>query len=408
MRPIGWLDIALSLVLVSAAISGWRRGLVSSVFSLVGLLVGAYAGTRVAVWLVPTIGISATMRPAVSIACVLVGSAVGSTVIGFLGRRLRKRLLWPPLKPIDHIGGVVTDVAWLCLIFWIIGSALAVIPGSVSREVRSSRVLQAIDTGISTVSNGAAGVITRNVTDEIVGRLVDLLDNARAPRAFFALGGFFPADLPPVDAALVKDRDIRVASASVVRVFGNPLGCDTGVTGSGFVFARDRVMTNAHVVAGMRQVAVKAPNGSTRTGRVTYFDSKTDVAIIHVRGISAAPLRFAANPHRGDSTVALGYPGGGRLTFIPARVNDVMDARGTDIYGFTSVRRQIVVLQAKIRRGDSGGPLVDPAGRVRGLIFATSIQDPNIGYAISVDQLGAALKSRNTDSVNTGRCTTTQ
>lgn len=406
MTAISWLDIVLGLMLVSAAVSGWRRGLVSSIFSLVGLILGAYAGTRVAVWLVPTLGLSSSTRPVLSIACVLLGSAVGSTLIGFLGRRLRKKLLWKPLKAVDSAGGVVMDVAWLCLILWILGSALAVIPGSVSREVRASRVLQTVDVAIGRVSDGAAGAITRNVTDEIVGRLVDLLDNAGAPRAFFALGGFSPANLPPVDSTVARDPQVRAAALSVVRVSGNAVGCDAGVTGTGFVFARNRVMTNAHVVAGMRQVLVSVSGGRTRTGHVVYFDSRTDVAIVKVDGLRLTPLAFAKNPHRGESTVALGFPGGGPLKYIPARVNDLVNARGSDIYGTASVQRQIVVLQAKIRRGDSGGPLVDEGGRVRALVFATSVQDPDIGYAISVDQLAAARGSKNTDPVNTGRCTT--
>lgn len=406
MSGIGWLDIVLALVLVSAAVSGWRRGLLSSIFSLVGLLAGAYAGTRVAVWLVPTLGLSSSTRPVISIACVLIGSAVGSTLIGFLGRRLRKRLLWAPLKTIDSAGGVVADVAWLCLILWIFGSALAVIPGSVSREVRASRVLQTIDSGIARVSDGAAGAITRNVTDEIVGRLVDLLDNAGAPRAFFALGGFSPANLPPVDSAVSRDPDVRAAAASVVRVSGNAVGCDSGVTGTGFVFAKNQVMTNAHVVAGMRQVLISVPGGRTRTGHVVYFDSRTDVAVVHIDKLGLRPLEFAGNPHRGDSTVAIGFPGGGSLAYIPARVNDVVNARGSDIYGTSSVQRQIVVLQAKVRRGDSGGPLVDPAGKVRALVFATSVQDPDIGYAISATALAQARAAAASDPVNTGRCTT--
>jgi len=407
-QPISWLDVALAIALTLACINGWRRGLVSSIFSLIGLVAGAYAGTHAAVWVVPAMNVSASARPLVSIGCVLVGSMVGSSLGSWAGRRLRKRLTWSPLRLVDSVGGVATEAILLCLVLWIIGSALAVVPGSVSREVRNSRVLQSVDNGIGQFSNGAAGAITTGITDQIVGRLVDLLDNAGTPRVFFALGGFSPRDLPAVDPSLTREQKIRTAAASVVRISGNALGCNATISGTGFVFGRDRIMTNAHVVAGVKQAMIEFPGHASRRATVIYFDPRTDVAVLSVSTSGIPSLRFAGNPKRAQSAVAVGYPGGGAMALIPARVSDVIDARGSDIYGAVSVQRQVVVLKAKVRHGDSGGPLLDAAGDVRAVVFATSVDDPNLGYALSAEQVNAARASRNATPVATGRCTTAQ
>ena len=69
---------------------------------------------------------------------------------------------------------------------------------------------------------------------------------------------------------------------------------------------------------------------------------------------------------------ALGYPGGGALTVMPAAVSGRYQAIGFDIYDEGRVRREILELRAAIERGDSGGPLILENGTVGGVIFAES------------------------------------
>ena len=85
------------------------------------------------------------------------------------------------------------------------------------------------------------------------------------------------------------------------------------------------------------------------------------------RCASRPPIRPAAR-----SAAALGYPGGGALTIVPAAVSGRYQATGLDIYDEDRVRREILELRAAIERGDSGGPLILENGTVGGVIFAES------------------------------------
>jgi S1-C subfamily serine protease len=118
-------------------------------------------------------------------------------------------------------------------------------------------------------------------------------------------------------------------------------------------------------------------------------------------------LRFAAtDPERGVVGAALGYPGGGALTVVPAAVTGAYPATGRDIYGAATVRRQILELRAEIDRGDSGGPFVLSDGTVGGLIFAEARTEPDVGYALSPTEVATRIAPAldRTGSVDTGDC----
>ena len=111
---------------------------------------------------------------------------------------------------------------------------------------------------------------------------------------------------------------------------------------------------------------VRMPTGSGVTrGRPdlrrvpVLFDPVLDVALLARRGCDLPALAFADRIRSAaPSAAALGYPGGGALTIVPAAVAGRYPATGLDIYGDERVRREILELRAAIERGDSGGPLI--------------------------------------------------
>ena len=132
-----------------------------------------------------------------------------------------------------------------------------------------------------------------------------------------------------------------------------------------------------------------------------------DVAVLRAPDLQAVPLRFAASdPDRGTVGAALGYPGGGSLTVVPAAVTGAYSATGRDIYDDAIVTRRVLELRAQIDRGDSGGPFVLPDGTVGGLIFAEARTDPDVGYAISPTAVAARVQPAlgRTGPVDTGEC----
>ena len=104
---------------------------------------------------------------------------------------------------------------------------------------------------------------------------------------------------------------MRDAAASIIKITGVAAACNRGQEGSGWVVARERVVTNAHVVAGMETATLRIHGtGRSYTGRVVIFDAKRDLAVLAVPGLPADPLRAGARPG------ARGQRGRGRL---PAR-----------------------------------------------------------------------------------------
>jgi S1-C subfamily serine protease len=175
------------------------------------------------------------------------------------------------------------------------------------------------------------------------------------------------------------------------------------------VIADGYVVTNAHVVAGAREgsVRIASSDGDRADARVVLFDSSLDVALLYTPDLRAVPLRFASSdPERGAIGAALGYPGGGPLTIVPAAVTGSYQAVGRDIYGAARVEREILELRAQIDRGDSGGPFVLRDGTVGGLVFAEARTDPDVGYALSPTSVAGRVTPSigRTATVGTGSC----
>ena len=390
------VDIGLIVLAVVAGLAGWRQGLIGGVLSFTGFIVGALAGAALAPMLLSSF--SGWLAAALGIAIVLVAAGIGNALAGLLGRAMRERVTWKPARVIDSVGGSLFGVLSMALIAWVIASALVDAPlGPVSNAVRSSRVLGEID------------AVLPQAPRDWVGGLRSALDSTGFPQAFagFTLDPVIP--VAPPDETVVHEPAIRAASSSIVRVEGDAPGCDTHVTGSGFVYAADRVMTNAHVVAGVSDpVVIVRGKGREWPARVVFFDPQLDVAVLDVPGLSAPELHFSGDATRGDAVVVAGYPGGGALTETPARIRARINARGTDIYGRGTVTREIFSLRGVVRSGDSGGPLLGMDGRVEGVIFASSVQDPDTGYALTASTVSdAALHGvQASASVGTGTCST--
>jgi len=194
----------------------------------------------------------------------------------------------------------------------------------------------------------------------------------------------------------------------VIHVRAESQTCDRAQIGSGWVVSPGRVATNAHVVAGADRVRVRVGDrGLERPARVVGFDPRRDVAVLAVEGLEAPALQVGAPLEAGAAAVVAGFPGDEGLWVDGARVRDVITARGADIYSTSSVVREVYSLRAQVRRGASGGPLLDPTGSVVGMIFATSLDDPDTGYALTLDEISGVLAQGGPTSapVSTGRCT---
>jgi S1-C subfamily serine protease len=165
-------------------------------------------------------------------------------------------------------------------------------------------------------------------------------------------------------------------------------------------------MTNAHVLAGVGHPKVYA-EGRVYPAHPVYIDEETDIAVLDVPGLPEVPLAFAPQTAAtGTSTIIMGYPGGGPLYVGPARVRERGPISGPDFRNQRTVVRDVYALYGTVRAGNSGGPLLATDGKVLGVVFASSVDDPTTGYALTSQLVkkAATAGSTATAAVGTGPC----
>ncbi|MDI5966167.1 MarP family serine protease [Streptantibioticus silvisoli] len=375
------LDLVIALLAIAFAVSGYRRGLVASCILLAGFVGGAVLG----VWALPF-----ALRPTtpgttgalvVALLVVLVPAGIGHALAGLLAWRVRRHLEWGPVRGLDGVGGAAAGAVALLVFAWVFAGVLATSPAALlSRQIRGSAVLGAVDhvmpSQTPTWFSSAAGA----------------LSGAGFPQVFNPFENEPAATVPAPSGDAVTPAAIRAARAGVVKISGvaDVSGGRRGQEGSGFVYAADHVMTNAHVVAGVRSPAVQVGGvGLPYRARVVLFDPETDIAVLDVPGLSAPVLPFAGPAARAAPAVVAGYPQNGGLDVRAATVASRITATGQDIYGDNSTTREVYQLRADVRPGNSGGPLLTTGGRVYGVVFARSTAEPDIGYALTARQVAA-------------------
>jgi S1-C subfamily serine protease len=229
--------------------------------------------------------------------------------------------------------------------------------------------------------------------------------NDGLPRVLDAVG--VPQTAPDLPAVELDSPALTQAAASVVRITGNAPTCGTGRVGSGFVVADDRVVTNAHVLAGVTELVVEAPNEAPRSGRIVYFDPVDDLAVLDVSGLDAAPLAISPTLASGAEAAVMGFPFGGPFTAGSANVLAQGATLVPDIYGSNPTPRQVYTLAATVQPGNSGGPLLATDGSVAGVIFAKSDVTANVGYALTMEEVLPVIAQAPslTTPVESGSCT---
>ena len=209
------------------------------------------------------------------------------------------------------------------------------------------------------------------------------------------------------DASLAGDAVVAAAAHSVVKVRSLAYSCRRVTDGSGFVVAPERVMTNAHVVAGGDSLTVSG-DGQRLDAVVVMFDPITDISILNVPGLQARPLDFAHDTAlTGTDAVVLGYPGGGPFAAYPARVRELVEIKAPDLYRVLTFSREVYAIRGKVGHGDSGGPLIDRDGRVLGMNFGAAVHDPDVGFVLTAKLIYPhAVSAGTTLPVPTGPCIT--
>jgi hypothetical protein len=380
--------------MVASAARGYRLGFLVGAASTAGLLLGVVVGALAAPVLLERMQASLGVALA-ALTIVLLTALVGQAVGGVLGGMLRSAVTWQPARALDAVGGAALSVVAVLVIGWALGY---VVGGTripwLSTQAQGSQVLSAVDR------------LMPDSAQDVLASLDDVVGAQSFPQY---LGPFVQEVIEPVpapDSDVLRDRDIRRASRSVVKVLGDASQCARGLEGSGFVYAPGRVMTNAHVVAGVSSVWVEGRSSGRLQAEVVLYDDQLDVAVLSVTGLDEPPLTFDKTASAGDRAAVLGFPENGPFSDEAARIRSEEQLRSPDIYGDGSHLREVLAFRSTVRPGNSGGPLVSTGGEVYGLIFAASVADSSTGYALTAEQVAdsATLGVAAAEPVSTGEC----
>lgn len=376
------IDVIAVLVMVGYAVAGYRQGFVAGALSLAGFLSGAV----LAMVYVPPLADSldpGPRRTALVVLAVLLAAWAGQILGGLLGAALRDRVTLVSVRAVDQVLGAIAGMVAVALVLWFLGGALRGGTSTLlSNAIAQSRVLA----GVDAVVPADLGTLANRFRRSVAG--------SSFPRVFT---GFGPEEIIPVevpDGSVLDRTMLEQVGRSIVKITGDAPACNRGQEGSGAVIAPGRVVTNAHVVAGVREPRVQVTGvGEAHGAEVVLFDPSKDVAILSVPGLRAPALDLGESLGRGDSAVVAGFPRNGPYQAAAARVRGVVKAKGDDIYGRPGVEREVYSLYTQVEPGNSGGPLLDPDGDMVGLVFARSQNDARTGYALTLKEIDDDLQA---------------
>ena len=377
---MSWIDGIIALSVLAAALRGRSTGALRQIGNAIGAVSGFVAGLWVSPYVVRSLpGFS--WRALVGIGVVIFSTIAGAVIgraIGTVGNRSLRRL---HLSSVDATAGAVIAVAQSLAICWLVAGVIvqaAWLP--VAGAINRSAIITSLDAALPPVPS-------------LTEKFTHLLDTSNFPTVFASVTA------PLVHAVLPTTAPVINVATSVAKVISTD-SCGQTREGSAWVWAHGEWATNAHVVAGARQVTV---NGAPAT--VVYINAAHDIALL--LGPSATiPARGPAT--LGSTAAVVGFPQNGALTVTPAAIGPTISAQGRDIYGTSLVTRDVVTLTAAVQPGNSGSPVFESVnGRpmVVAMVFSRSTVQANTAYAITMAQITADLSTVTTRTpVATGAC----
>jgi len=159
-------------------------------------------------------------------------------------------------------------------------------------------------------------------------------------------------------------------------------GMGTGV----IIDSRGYILTNHHVVDGVRRINVTLEGGRTYVARVVAHDKETDLAVIRIRSPKSLPVIRLGSSHDlmvGETVIAVGNAYG----YDHTATQGIISALHRNVQvNETQQYLDLIQTDASINPGNSGGPLLNIDGEMIGVNVAVRAGAQGIGFAIPVNK----------------------
>jgi S1-C subfamily serine protease len=394
---MNFIDVFIAAAFLVFGWIGFRRGILRTVLSIIGLLVGGAAGAIATPSIQSLISNNAFgFKPTIGLTSIILGASLGMFLFGILGSFLRVVLLpFPFMKTIDSLIGFVLAIIAVASISSTLSSAAQVIPNkTVNNLFSQSQFIAQIDLYLPERFKNAAQKIQNVITDSPLPEVFKSLVESRIT----------PTQL---ESDVAIPEIVTKSVASTVRIDGIAESCSAAMVGTGFIVSPERVITNAHVVAGVIDPVVTVSNSKTQlSGKVIAIDRKKDIAIIYVPGLNGEKLTFIGPATPNEIGFVVGYPNGGNLRTSAVSVSSEFESIGTDIDGNGETKRDVIVFGGDVRPGNSGGPLLNEQGQVLGVVFAADAENKDTGYALAPSEVAKIVSETSSvmEAIETGKC----
>ncbi len=391
MFGYSWLDAVLILWLLWQLIYGLKVGLVASLGGLAGFIAGAF-GAFFAAPFISQYAPSPGWRTVMVIGSTVILIALGHTLGMKLGSAIGRAVKSDSIRAVNRVLGGALNVVVGALVISIVafGVGNLGIP-LVSQLLGKSQVISRIEAW------------TPDPVKEAVAQGRSLVLKEGIPALLNPTGPNVEVAEPNADT---NTPAWNAAAQSVMKISGTAFQCGQNQTGTGFVVSPGRVVTNAHVVAGVTMPMVQTQTQGALPARVVYFDAVKDLAVLAVDSLDAAPLSTAPTVARNTATAFAGYPLGGPLQVRPATVLSSGPMMVPDITGGAESAVDVYQLAGNVQSGNSGGPLLDTEGRVVGVVFAKATSTNNVGFALTMKEASPVIAAAPTlnSPVGSGSC----
>ena len=126
---MNYFDLINAVALVIAGFTGFKNGLLQSIFKTVGYIAGGVVGVAIAVEVMSKWS-STLAKAGGAIILILLLATIGEFILGKIGLRFRKAFLIAPLKFIDSLFGALLSIARTAFIAYLLAIILVATPWS--------------------------------------------------------------------------------------------------------------------------------------------------------------------------------------------------------------------------------------------------------------------------------------